>query len=77
MEERKIPETNSEQRGIVELTWDKYDPTEVASAENKFVEYTRKGWLAFSVSKDNEKRQVFRFNVEFEKILLMPIVEGG
>lgn len=59
------------------LTWDKYDPTEVASAEKKFIKYTRKGWLAFSVSQENEKRQVFRFNNDFEKILLMPIVEGG
>ncbi len=62
---------------MITLSWNKEDPEEVASAEKKFREYTRKGWLAFVVTTDNKKRQIFTFNPEFERIQLVPLVEGG
>jgi len=62
---------------MITLSWNKEDPAEIASAEKMFKEYTRKGWLAFVVTTDNKTNQVFTFNPEFEKIQLVPIVEGG
>jgi len=50
---------------------------EIASAEEMFKEYTRKGWLAFVVTLANKKKQVFTFNREFERIQLFRLVEGG
>lgn len=61
----------------ITLFWNKEDSEETASAERTFREYIRKGWLAFVVTPDNKKKQVFTFNPEFERIQLVPLVEGG
>ncbi len=62
---------------MITLSWNKENPEELASAERMFREYTRKGWLAFVVTPDNEKKQVFSFNPKFGRIQLVPLVEGG
>ncbi|MFQ6095052.1 MAG: hypothetical protein ACE5NN_02800 [Candidatus Bathyarchaeia archaeon] len=62
---------------MIMLSWNSEDPEEAASAERTFREYTRKGWLAFVVTPDKRKKQVFSFDPKFRKIQLVPLVEGG
>jgi len=69
--------TSKERTGMIELSWNKHDSVEVASAQKTFTEYARKGWLAFEVMSDNRKKQVFSFNPEAEKVYLTRVVEGG
>ena len=79
MEEEVIPEISSREEPVkmVTLSWDKEDPEEIASAEKMFIKYIRKGWLAFQVTSDNRKRQVFSFDPELGSVQLVPLVEGG
>jgi len=62
---------------LITLSWNKENPQETARAEKTFNEYIRKGYLAFTTINKNIKMQVFSFNPEWEKIQLMPIMEGG
>jgi len=62
---------------MITLSWNKENPEDVASAEKTFSEYIRKGWLAFAVTSDNKKKQLFSFNPQLERIHMVPIVEGG
>nr|ADP09455.1 hypothetical protein E48-1C_10 [uncultured marine crenarchaeote E48-1C] len=77
--EEAIPEItpSKENVRIITLSWNKEDDEEIASAKSMFREYIRKGWLAFAFTSGNIKKQVFTFNPEYEKIQLVPIVEGG
>jgi len=79
VEEEAIPEISaSEERfRMITLSWDKEDPEETASAQKMFIKYIRRGWLAFQVTSDNRKRQVFSFDPELGKVQLVPLVEGG
>ena len=59
----------------MEVTWDVNNSQEVTYAEKKFHEYLADGWIAFS--DDNEGRiQIFNFNPELERIILMPPLGG-
>jgi len=62
--------------GELRLTWSKDNLEEVALAEKTFREHIIKGWLAFGET-SGEKKQIFTFNPNLEKIVLAPIVEGG
>ena len=79
VEEETIPEISSGEERLrrITLSWDKGDPEETASAEKVFTKYIRKGWLAFHVTSDNRKRQVFSFDPELGRVQLVPLVEGG
>jgi len=66
-----------ERARMITLSWDKEDPEEIASAGKMFIKYTRKGWLAFQVTSDNRKRQVFSFDPKLGSVQLVPLVEGG
>lgn len=79
MEEEAIPEMSpiEERARMITLSWDKEDPAEIASAEKMFTKYIRKGWLAFQVTSDNRKRQVFSFDPKLGSVQLVPLVEGG
>lgn len=59
------------------ISWDKENAKEVVLAEKKFKEHVRQGWLAFTISPDNKKIQIFDFNPELEKLFLVPLSEGG
>ena len=59
------------------LKWDRRSAEEVERAMKRFEEYIKKGWLAFRVTSDNRKVQVYMFDTELEKVVLVPIVEGG
>ena len=66
-----------EKSGRVILTWDEESPEEIKSAEKTFNEYIRKGWLAFEVTADNRKKQIFAFDTSANQIHLVRLVEGG
>jgi hypothetical protein len=61
----------------MEISWNKERPSEVAGARKKFEEYTRQGWLAFTVTPGNRQLQVYEFDQALEKIFLIPLAEGG
>jgi len=62
--------------GDLKLTWRKDNAEEVALAEKTFKEYINKGWFAIS-EVSGKKKQIFTFNPDFEKIILVPIIVGG
>ena len=66
-----------EKSGRVILTWDEQSPGEIDAAEKTFNEYIRKGWLAFEVTADNKKKQIFAFDTSANQIHLVRLVEGG
>lgn len=74
---REIPDVVQMEGNVRVISWDKENAKEVALAEKKFEEHVRQGWLAFTISSDNEKIQLFDFNPELEKIFLVPLSEGG
>lgn len=66
-----------ENLGVIKITWNKENPEEVRLAEEKFIEYTRQGWIAFSTTADGRRMQIFTFNPELKEVLLVLLVEGG
>ena len=62
--------------GDLKLTWRKDNAEEVALAEKTFNEYINKGWFAISEVL-GKKKQIFTFDPDSEKILLVPIIVGG
>ena len=64
-------------RSMIELSWSTQSREEVAVARKRFEEYTRQGWLAFTVGSDNRKHQIYEFDPVIEKIFLVPLAPGG
>jgi len=58
------------------VTWDIGNRQEVAYAQEKFREYLADGWMAFS-EESRGRRQIFTFNPQLERIVLMPPLGGG
>ena len=58
------------------VTWDIENRREVAYAQEKFCEYLADGWMAFS-EEPRGRRQIFTFNPQLERIVLMPPLGGG
>jgi len=63
--------------GEEKVAWSKDDAEEVRRAGEIFRKYLMAGWIAYTVTSDNRKVQVFSFNPEFDEIVLVPIVSGG
>ncbi len=59
------------------LIWDRDDIQEVERIKKEFEEYLRKGWIAFTVTSNEKKILVYKFDPNFEKIILTPMIEGG
>ena len=75
---REIPvDLHDDRVRTVVLAWDRRNAEEVERARRKFEEYMEKGWVAFEVTPENRKVQVYRFNPKLEKIVLAALVEGG
>ena len=53
------------------------DQEEVSLAKKRFMEYLKAGWLAFAVTPENRRVQIFEFDPRLEKIVLIPFAEGG
>lgn len=62
--------------GELRLTWRKGDAEEIALAEETFKKYIQRGWLAIGEG-PGQKKQIFTFNPDLEKIVLAPLVMGG
>jgi len=69
-----IPET---ERKPITLTWKMGDPRDVSLAKERFMEYLKAGWLAFAVTSENKRIQIFEFDPRLETIVLIPFAEGG
>jgi len=63
--------------GEERVTWSNGNPEEVSRADEVFKKYLMKGWIAYTVTSDNRKVQIFNLNPELEEIVLVPIVSGG
>jgi hypothetical protein len=69
------------------VTWDIENRREVTYAQEKFREYLADGWMAFreyladgwmAFSEESRgRRQIFTFNPQLERIVLMPPLGGG
>ncbi len=68
---------SSEEMKSIILSWNKENPEAVLEAEKEFIKYIRKGWMAFAVSSNDKKAQIFTFKPESEEIHLFPFIEGG
>lgn len=62
--------------GEIRLTWNKGNVEEIERAEKIFNEYREKGWLAVGEIA-GRKIQIFNFNPDLEKIILIPLELGG
>ena len=58
------------------VTWDMDNPREVAYAAAQFHAYLADGWLAFS-EESQGRRQIFAFDPQLERIVLLPPLGGG
>ncbi len=58
------------------VTWDVDNPQEVAYAAEQFRAYLADGWLAFS-EEPRGRRQIFTFNPQLDRIVLLPPLGGG
>jgi thiamine monophosphate synthase len=63
--------------GEERVTWSKSNPEEVSRAAEIFRKYLMAGWIAYTVTSDKRKVQVFNFDPEFDEIVLVPIISGG
>lgn len=70
----KILGDNGDER----ITWDKENGRQAIEAKDKFEEYLKKGWKAYSVdSKGKKKRQIEEFDIDAEEILMIPPTAAG
>jgi hypothetical protein len=72
-----IPVDQREGQGRIEIFWDKDNPASIASAQEKYTSYIKKGWIAFSTLPDGEHIQVLSFDPSLERITLVMPIEGG
>jgi hypothetical protein len=60
-----------------EITWHKNNTGEIAHAEEVFKRCLIEGWIAYTVTSDDRKTQIFTFDPELELIVIVPILYGG
>ena len=72
-----IPVDQRKDQGRVEIFWDKNDPKSIASAQEEYATYIKKGWIAFSTLSDGKHIQVLSFDPSLERITLIIPIEGG
>lgn len=64
--------------GDTKVIWDAKNEDEVEAARATFKSLKKKGYLAYSVSKDGSKGEVLHdFDPKAEKIILSPAMQGG
>jgi hypothetical protein len=65
-------------KGDERLTWDKENGREAKEAKKKFTELLAKGYIAYSVDENaNKKRKILEFDIDAEEILLIPPTSAG
>jgi hypothetical protein len=60
----------------IKIVWDIKKSEQVAHAMNKFNQYLSDGWLAYH-DESGERIQIFTFNPEYDRIVLLPPIGGG
>lgn len=64
--------------GDTKLIWDRKNEDEVEAAKEMFKKLRKKGYLAYTVTKDGSKGEVIKdFDPDAEKIILSPPIAGG
>ena len=63
--------------GEKRINWSNADLGTVRTAEELFNKYVMKGWIAYTVTPEDRKIQIFTFNPELDEIVLTPIMFGG
>lgn len=64
--------------GDMRSIWDKNNADEVAAAKKQYDDLKAKGYAAFKVKeKGNKGEQIFDFDSELEKIIMVPAIKGG
>jgi hypothetical protein len=63
--------------GEERYNWRNDDPGAKKRAEELFRKYVMEGWIAYTVTADDRKVQIFTFNPELDEIVLTPIMFGG
>lgn len=65
-------------KGDTRLTWDAGNEEDVDTARQSFERLTKKGYSAFSVGKEGEKKgRIREFDPEAEKVILAAPTRGG
>jgi hypothetical protein len=59
------------------VTWNATDKDDAKRAKQKFLSYTREGWLATARNSENEFQRILRFSPEAGEMLFIPFSEGG
>lgn len=77
MKRQSIPSVPQAERRPVTLTWKMEDSAGMNIAKERFREYLKAGWLAFAVTREDRRVQIFEFDPKVEKIILIPFAEGG
>ncbi len=64
--------------GDTKIIWNSENDEEVANAKKSFTDLLAKGFSAFKVKKDGSKGvQIREFDLESERIILVPQMAGG
>jgi len=77
LDQKPTPSVPQTERRPLTLTWKMEEPGEVSSAKERFTECVKAGWLAFAVTPENRRVQIFEFDPRLERIVLIPFAEGG
>ncbi len=64
--------------GDTKTIWDSDNKDEVENAKKQFDFFSKKGFTAFSVGKDDDKDdKITKFDPKLEKIIFVPRIVGG
>lgn len=67
-----------DQTGDTKVIWDKNNRDEVDNARDTYKKMKDKGYMAYSVKEDGEKKKIIHeFDPEAEKLILTPPLRGG
>ena len=65
----------SKKGSMITLKWKMDETKDIEEARKYFKKLTIQGWIATQLN--GEQRRVLEFKPEYEKLLLIPISEGG
>lgn len=67
-----------DQTGDTKVIWDKGNQDEVDAARSTFSDLKKKGYMAYSVKEDGDKKKIIHeFDPSAEKLILTPPLRGG
>ena len=64
--------------GDTKIFWDRRNADEVDNARKSFTDLRKKGFAAFAMDRDDKKgKQINEFDLNAERILMVPPLQGG